>query len=75
MSDSTATTFKPTEKPLSHAERYGPAIKLGRLGYDAELAKKEAAKNIRDALPKPPSMKELEERLESGDHTPQADAN
>ncbi|MDE1828570.1 MAG: hypothetical protein KGH65_05415 [Candidatus Micrarchaeota archaeon] len=62
---------EPTVKPLSHSERYGPA--MAKVGYNVEAAQKEAIQNIKDAAKISPLAK-LNELLRTGDHTKKTDA-
>jgi len=60
---------EPMVLPLSHRDRYGPA--MAKVGYNSEAAQKEATQNLKDGAKISPLSK-LNELLRSGDNTKEA---
>jgi len=62
---------EPMVLPLSHRDRYGPA--MAKVGYNSEAAQKEATQNLKDGTKISPLSK-FNELLRTGDHTKETDA-
>ena len=60
---------EPMVLPLSHRDRYGPA--MAKVGYNSEAAQKEATQNLKEGAKTSPFAK-LNELLRSGDNTKEA---